>query len=582
MSVHLVRTGSLRSPTSRTPGRPQQSLQNPSVIIGDVLRWLALLFIPLAAAAGDRWIEIRSGPFQIVTNAGDRGGREALNQLEQVRYLLGTALGSQDLKTLWPVRIVIAKSIAPTVPVWTRDTYTGAFPVDSPMPPACLREVVRILIESNAGRMPAGTEAGLADFFSTAQASGPKVTLGAPPPAERRTADWARIDLLQTDPNYAGRLHVLLYNLQHGGDLQPAMRNAFGKSPAEIDRQAAAMLAAGNFPTVTVGARALDPKRDFTPQPVEGPLASIALADLGAAYQPLLPAAPAEAHEGLGLLALREQRAAEALQELTAAVEAGSTSARAWLEHARLIADTVKAKAELEKTAKLNSNWAEPYVVLATLETDPARRLQWLKTAASLEPRNAARWSAVAEVYQRHNMYPEAAKAWAAAEDNSLDEAGRERIGEVRHAIEQQRLDYQAAERKRIEDEKQRDIERVKAAAMAKIHAAEESANRANPRANPAGKVENMAISDAAPARVEGTLVQVDCLGRVKRLAIRDAGQKEIRVLIRDPKSVVVSGGDLALKCGPLRPPRAVSIDYQPKADPKLGAAGDVVAVTYP
>lgn len=547
-----------------------------------MLRWLALLLVPLAAAASDRWIEIRSGPFQIVTNAGDRGGREALNQLEQVRYLLGAALGSQDFKTLWPVRIVIAKSIAPAVPVWTRDTYTGAFPADSEMPPACLREVVRILIESNAGRMPAGMEAGLADFFSTAQAAGPKVTLGAPPPPERRTPDWARIDLLQTDPNYAGRLHVLLYNLQHGGDLQPAMRNAFGKSPAEIDKQAAAMLSAGNFPTVTVSARAIDPKRDFTPTPVEDPLAAIAQADLGGAYQSLLPAAPAEAHEGLGLLALGEKRTAEALQELTAAVEAGSTSARAWLEHARLIADPVKAKVELEKATRLNPNWAEPFVALAALETDPARRLQWLKTAASLEPRNAARWSAVAEVYQKHNLYPEAAKAWAAAEDNSVDEAERERIGEVRHAIEQQRLDYEAAERKRAEEEKQRDLDRVKAAAMAKIHAAEESANRANPRANPAGRVENMAVGDVAPARLEGSLVQIDCLGRVMRLAIRDADRKETRLLIRDPKGVVVSGGDLALKCGPLRPPRAVSIDYQPKADPKLGAAGEVVAVTWP
>jgi hypothetical protein len=549
--------------------------------MGDVLRSLALLLVPLAAAAGDRWIEIRSGPFQIVADSGDRGAREALNQLEQVRYLLGEALGIEDLKTLWPVRIVIAKSVAPAVPLWTRDTYTGAFPAGSAMPPACMREVVRILLESNTARMPPGIEAGLEEFFSTAQAIGTKVTLGAPPETNRRTPDWARIDLLQTEPDYAGRLHVLLYNLQHGGDLAPAMRNAFGKSPAEIDKQAAALLASGNFPTVTVGARALDPKRDFTLRPVEGPLAEIALADLSGNYRTLLQTAPAEAHEGLGLQALREKRSADSLRELGAAIDAPSTSARAWLEHARLLTDAVKAKAEIEKATKLNPNWAEPVAALAALETDSSHKLQWLKTAASLDPRNAARWIAVAEIYQTHNMYPQAAKAWAAAEDNSVDDAERERIGEVRHSIEQQRLDYEAAERKRAEDEKQRDIERVKAEAMAKIHAAEESANRANPRADSAGKVENMAVGDATPARVEGSLIQVDCLGRVMRLAIRDSAQKETRLLIRDPKTVVVTGGDLALKCGPLHPPRAVSIDYQPKTDRKLGAAGEVVAVTY-
>lgn len=548
---------------------------------GGVLRWLALLLVPMTATAADRWIEVRSGPFQIVTDAGDRGARETLNQLEQVRYLLGTALGIEDLKTLWPVRIVIGKSVAAAVPVWTRDTYTGAVPAGSPMPPACLREVVRILIESNTGRMPAGIESGLEEFFSTAQAVGTKVTLGAPPAADRRTADWARIDLLQTDPEYAGRLHVLLYNLQHGGDLMPAMRNAFGKPPAQIDKQAAAMLATGNFPTVTVGARALDPKRDFEPQPVGGPLGSVALADLSGTYQPLMQAAPAEAHEGLGLQALRDKQTADALRELSAAVETGSTSARAWLEHARLLTEPIKAKVEIEKATKLNPNWAEPYAALAALETDPAHKLQALKTAASLEPRNAARWIEVAEVYQKHDMYPQAAKAWAAAEDNSADDAERERIGEIRHNMEQQRLDYEAAERKRVEDEKRRDIDRVKADAMARIHAAEQSADRANPRANADAKVETMAIGDTAPVRVEGSLVQVDCLGRVMRLAIRKEGQKDTRLLIRDPKSVVVTGGDLVLKCGPLNPPRAVAIDYQPKPSPKLGAAGDVVAVTY-
>jgi len=543
-----------------------------------VLRWLALLLVPLTAAAADRWIEVRSGPFHIVTDAGDRPARETLNQLEQVRYLLGQALGIDDLKTLWPVRIVIGKSVASAVAAWTRDTYTGAVPAGSPMPPASLREVVRILIESNTGRMPAGIESGIEEFFSTAQAVGTRVTLGAPPDAGRRTTDWARIDLLETNPEYAGRLHVLLYNLQHGGDLIPAMRNAFGKSPAEIDKQAAAMLAMSNFPTVTLGARALDPKRDFAVETIQGPLASVALADLSGAYQPLLQAAPAEAHEGLGLQALREKRTADALRELQGAVETGSTSARAWLEHARLLQDPVKAKVELEKATTLNPNWAEPYAALAALETDPAHKLQSLKSAASLDPRNAARWIEVAELYQKHDMYPQAAKAWAAAEDNSVDDAARESIGEIRHNMEQQRLDYEAAERKRAEDEKQRDIDRVKAEAMARIHAAEQSADRANPDAIP-GKVEN--VGDAAPARVEGSLVRIDCLGRVMRLAVRKEGQKDTRLLIRDPKSVVVTGGDLVLKCGPLNPPRAVAIDYQPKSSASLGAAGEVVAVTY-
>jgi hypothetical protein len=81
---------------------------------------------------------------------------------------------------------------------------------------------------------------------------------------------------------------------------------------------------------------------------------------------------------------------------------------------------------------------------------------------------------------------------------------------------------------------------------------------------------------------VRGTLVRTDCLGRVARLVIRDAGGKDIRLLVRDPKNVVVlTGGDFSLKCGPQRPPRALTIEYQPKADAKLDSAGDVVTVAY-
>jgi hypothetical protein len=556
----------------------------PRYHVFDVARWLAFLFIPLAAAAGDRWISIRSGPFQVLSSAGDRSARQLLNQLEQVRYLLGAALGKDDLKTDWPVRIVIAKPLGAAVPVLTRDTYTGSLPPDIAMPPQCLREVVRILIESNAGRMPAGIEAGLADFYSTAQASGPKVTLGAPPPPARRDQDWARIDLLSTSPDYAGKLRVLLYNLQRSGDLLPSFRNAFAKTPAQIDTQAAALLASGNFPTILVSARPLNPERDFTPRAVEGPLGAVAMADLersASAYQALVATAPAEAHEGLGLLALAAKYEDEARKELAAAVEAGSTSARAWLECARLNPDAAKAKTELQKAAELNPNWDEPAVLLAAAESDDSQKLRWLKTAASLAPRNAAHWVAVAELYQAHEKYPEAAKAWAAAQDASVDDAERERILQARRAVEDERVAYEAAERKRIEDEKRADIERVKQAAMAQIRAAEERANSAHPLA-PNAKPQKMDIGEFPAGKVRGTLIRTDCLGRVARLVIRDAAGKQIRLLVRDPRAVVVlSGGSFALHCGVQRKPRAVSVEYQPTPDAKLGSVGEVVTVTY-
>jgi hypothetical protein len=558
----------------------------------DVLRFFVLILIPLMAAAEERWIEIRSGPFQVVSNAGDKPAREVLNELEQVRYVVGTALGKEDLKSTWPFRVLVLKSAqgAPVSPRLSRDTYTASVSAGGQIPPGWLRECVRILIDSNSGRMPAGIESGMESFYSTAQAAGTKVTLGAAPPPQERNLDWARIHLLVTNPEYAGRLRVLLYNLQRGADLEPAFKNAFMKGAAEIDKEAGAFLASGSTQTVMIGGRALSPLRDFTVTPMEGASAAAAQADLRLAdgrdtteaYRGLLPKAPAEAHEGLGLIAIAAKREDEARKELGAAVEAKSTSARAWLEAARLNRDETKARGELQKAAELNPNWAEPYVVLAAIETDPTRKLQWLKTATTLDPRNAANWQGVAELYQTHNKYAEAAKAWAAAEDASVDEAERERIREARRSIEEKRLEYEAAEHKKREDERQRDIQRAKDSAMAEIHAAEARANQGRPAPDPNRKLEQMEVGEAPSGKVHGQLAQIDCLGRMARLVIRTEGGKQAKLLIRDPKSVVVlSGETLSLGCGAQKPVRTVSIEYEPKANAKLGTAGEVVTVRY-
>ncbi|HEX8983878.1 MAG TPA: hypothetical protein VF767_00545 [Bryobacteraceae bacterium] len=545
---------------------------------------LALLVLSAAAPAEERWTEARSGPFQVLSNAGERPARDTLNLLEQVRYEMGVALGKEDLKAIWPIRVVIGK-MAAVPPALMRDSYMGALTAGGPVPPGWLRGCVRLLLDSNAGRMPYGIEAGLVSFYSTAQAAGTKVTLGTPPPESERNLDWARVYLLVTDPAYAGRLKVLLFNLQRGADPEPAFRNAFSKSAAEVEKQAEAVLAAGRFETVTVGGRPLNPARDFLVRTAAAPLPAIAMADVGrtaAAYQAIASVAPAEAHEGLGFVALGAKREDDARREFNAAIAAGSASARAWFEAARLEPDAPKARADLQKAAELNTSWAEPYKLLAVLETDPSRQLEWLKRAAALEPRSSANWRAVAELYQKHNKYPEAVKAWNAAEDAAADPGERERIHEARRDIAEKRLEYEIAERKRLEEERERDLRRVKDAAMAEVHAAEERANRSAARANPSGKLEQMEIGEAPAGKVKGEIARIDCLGRMARLVVRTGEGTQMKLLVRDPKSVVVlSGGELSLACGVQRPPRAVSIEYQPAANAKLGTAGDVVAVSY-
>src|SRR5205823_12237998 len=102
-------------------------------------------------------------------------------------------------------------------------------------------------------------------------------------------------------------------------------------------------LAAGNFQTTQLSSAPMS-ERDFPERQVSDSDLTLARADLlagpqsAAEYQKLLAAheKAAEAEEGLGLLALRESKKDDARRHFAAAVEANSTSARCYIEYAKL------------------------------------------------------------------------------------------------------------------------------------------------------------------------------------------------------------------------------------------------------
>src|ERR1035438_10131998 len=131
---------------------------------------LALLASPVSAAG---WIDYESGPFRIVSNAGERGVRERLIELKQLRHAMEAFLGKTDMTTVWPIEIVLfptAREYGPHAPpkplVEGPDALLGAWMADTPLPRDLLREVTRQLIEANAGRMPERVEQALTDLRS--------------------------------------------------------------------------------------------------------------------------------------------------------------------------------------------------------------------------------------------------------------------------------------------------------------------------------------------------------------------------------------------------------------------------------
>ena len=134
-------------------------------------RWLLFALTPALLAADDHWVKYNSGPFELFTDAGGRAGRETLVRLEEFRFALGQMVGENDLQMPTPVRVFVlknAKGWSTAAPVTEgRATYNIVLDEKAVPGPALYTELTRRFLAANTGRMPAGFEHGLVEFFST-------------------------------------------------------------------------------------------------------------------------------------------------------------------------------------------------------------------------------------------------------------------------------------------------------------------------------------------------------------------------------------------------------------------------------
>jgi hypothetical protein len=291
-----------------------------------------LLSLSILYGAEERVTVFRSGPFEVYAQAGDKAGREVLNRLEQFRHVFGAVLGKDDLHAIWPVRITVVKPAkGQTLPgdiTLKRDIYLATVEAGTPFSRFFYIDLAKIFLNANAGPLTDSLDNGLLTLYSTIQINGTRVTLGALPPAAERTRDWARMHMLSVSPEYSGKLRVLLANLQRGVEPEPAYRNAFEKTPAEIEKQLDAYMQAGQYGTTQLSGKPISPERDFK----------------AGLPEPVVPGAKS----ALDLLEARDFKGA----------------------------------------AALNPRWAEPVFQMAEWETDPPAKAELLKKAIALEPRN--------------------------------------------------------------------------------------------------------------------------------------------------------------------------------------------------
>ena len=532
-----------------------------------VLRLLYILLLAVPAFAAE-WVEYRSGPFHVFSDAGDRAARERLTQLEQLRHVLGAQLGkdgmsragqAQELTTVWPLHLVLfakqaeytphvlAKPVADgggaEISTWTADTGKN-----TSLPPDLLRAFAKVLIEDNAGRMPEEIETALADLLSTIEVSGTRVRIGAPVEglSGARQRNWAKLQMMATQPAYTGKLRVYLNNLQNASDEDTASRNSFEMTAAKLGAAVDAYTKAGKFEAAAVDGRALNPNRDFIEKN------------------------------------LTKAQADELLAEL------GGTSFAAGSPRGLLAQNTMPA---LDLAIRANPRWAEPHVKMAALETDPARKIAHWKLAASLAPRNASYWQSLAELQASARLFSDAEKSWAAGERASANPVEKARIHQAKLSLEDQRAEAIMAERQRARDEEARDLQNVKDGAAEEVRAAERAANERlrgfrGDTPVPATVVPLSSLAgETQGEKVAGTLTRVECLNGPLRLSIqREDSGIVIRLLIRDARkiNVALDSGEAVFACGAQKPARKIEVQYKANADAKTSTLGEILLVKFP
>jgi tetratricopeptide (TPR) repeat protein len=507
----------------------------------------ALLALPVAA----EWTRVRSSEIEILTDAGEKTGRQVLRRFDEIRRIFRQANAPASSLAL---RVFVFASER-EFRSYREDAATDGFYQSAPE-----RDYIALYAASGAGRvvvheyvhlvlshasapLPKWFEEGTAEFYSTIAVDGARMSVGQPIESHMATLPRARLlssselaGVTHASPFYneralAGMFYAQSWALVHMLNLSPAYRGGMpdfalflsqGKAPEQAFRQAfgktmdQALTDLPRYLRSLRGGTVAAPPTEATELPVVervGALeATLARADLAlhaerrvlartlfqqaAREHPDSPGAAA----GLGALALAEDRKADARQYLERAIALGARDAEVYFELASL--EPQRADELLERTIALNPNFAEAHFLLGVRASDAGEyqaAIRHLREAVRILPRQSYFWHALGYAQSRLGMREEAAESARRA----LASATTEEHDRMAEALLRQTGDPLAVP-------------------SAKRPEVVTPSTWQNPKGD---------------ARVEGVLTRVDCLGSSAKLHVA-AGGKEVILDVRNPGEV--------------------------------------------
>jgi tetratricopeptide (TPR) repeat protein len=610
--------------------RPESVLPFP-IVPG--MRWIlrSALLLTLSSAqvsfAADQWLKINSSNFELFTTAGEKKGREAILYFEQVRSLF-SKLSKSGHAPAFPVRIIAFRSDKEFLPYRPNEVAAAYYQaghdrdyivmksIDTDLYPVAIHEYVHLIVKHSELPLPLWLNEGMAEVYRTIKPLGKQLIVGIPLAGHMRelqggkwldlgtllsvehasplynekqkvgvfyAESWALAHMLYLSTDYQTKLPEFLSRVKSDSSQAALFQQVYGKSLRQVQIDLERYIRGGQFNGQifdVVLEKSADSPEIRPATPVESGLALAELLagtrkreEAKAAYESLARANPKDPEIELAMAnaAWMNSDREEAKRHFARAIEVGTTDAKVYFNYATMLQGQDGKDAEimalLRKATELKPDLVEAHYMLGFYASNAGRfgeAVVHLRQVKKLEKDQALPYFRTL--------------AYALYKLGQPEEAKKNAESALKFATDP------------------KDIERTKEFLAYLTQEPSKQAIPTPPDRNPDGRprlarhdaVEDSPPSEpAAPVReatfpVEGTLQQVDCLGKSARLRLR-VGGKPMAFLIENPETVTVkssSEGRHDFSCGPQKPV-TVALEYLKRADAKLETEGLVRTIEF-
>ena len=174
------------------------------------LFFTAIGITKLCAASGSEWVEVRSTNFSVVTDAGEKRGREVAQRFEQMRAVFGSLILHEHVNIAVPLQIIAFRNqseFKQFAPLWHgkpirlaglyqmgEDRNFILLDLSSENPyQTVFHEYAHLLLNGNYPPTQPWFDEGFAEYYASISIQGNKVQMGAAPAGELEILQESRL-----------------------------------------------------------------------------------------------------------------------------------------------------------------------------------------------------------------------------------------------------------------------------------------------------------------------------------------------------------------------------------------------------